>query len=319
MKENERVELPDGRHLGFAEYGDPDGKPVMYFHGWPSSRYQAAFTDGPARERGLRILAPDRPGVGLSDPLPGRHFSDWPGDVAAFADALGIGSFSILGISGGGPYALASCVALPERIERAAMICGAPPLAEKSDRSHMHWAYRSLAGLKSFRRHAVPWVIPLSEWMIGRGAQHPPMSWMLKSVPPRDREALFTSGGWDMVTRSYLEAVRNGCDAMLTEGELYLEPWDFRPEEIRVPMEIWHGTQDANLPCEVAQRLCQRIPTAHGNWIEGEGHYSIAVFYSNAALDWLAAGSGIVSLSEGVGDEPASLGSEMSEVAPISS
>lgn len=288
MKEDERVKLPDGRWLGFGDYGDPEGVPVLYFHGWPSSRYQAAFIDGPAKARGLRILAPDRPGVGLSDPLPGRHFADWPKDVADFADAMGLGHFSIFGISGGGPYTLATCVALEDRIDKAALICGAPPLADKKDREHMHWAYRTLAGLKSLRRHSLPLIIPLSRWMIDRGAHKAPMSWMLKSVPAIDREALFTGSGWDMVTRSYLEAVRTGPDGMLTEGELYLEPWDFNPEDIHVPMRIWHGQADANLPCEVAKRLAARIPTAEGEWIEGEGHYSIAIRYATAALDWLA-------------------------------
>ncbi len=287
MKENEQIKLPDGRNMGYADYGDPEGRPVLYFHGWPSSRYQAAFLDDKARSRGLRILAPDRPGVGLSDPLPGRRFSDWPKDVAAFADGLGLDRFRVFGVSGGGPYTLATCAMLGGRVEKAAMICGAPPLADEQDRSHMHWVYRTLAGMKSARRHAVPYLIPLSQWMIARGADRPPMSWMLKSVPPRDREALFTSGGWDMVTRSYLEAVRCGREGMLTDGELYLEPWDFRPEEVSVPLKMWHGRADANLPCEVAQRLCERIPTAEGNWIDGEGHYSIAVYYSDAALDWL--------------------------------
>lgn len=288
MKEDERVKLPDGRWMGYGDYGDPEGDPVLYFHGWPSSRYQAAFIDGTAKARGLRILAPDRPGIGLSDPLPGRRFSDWPADVAAFADEMGLGRFSIFGVSGGGPYALATCAALGERIDKAAMICGAPPLADKKDREHMHWAYRTLAGMKSLRRHSLPLIIPLSRWMIDRGAHKAPMSWMLKSVPAIDREALFTGSGWDMVTRSYLEAVRNGSDGMLADGELYLEPWDFKPEDIRVPMRIWHGQADANLPCEVAKRVAAKIPTAEGMWIEGEGHYSIAIHYATAALDWLA-------------------------------
>ena len=288
MDEEQRIRLPDGRWLGYAEYGDPTGRPVLYFHGWPSSRYQAAFVSELARERGLRVLSLDRPGIGLSDPLPGRRFSDWPKDVTAFADAMGLEQFRVLGVSGGGPYTLATCAALGARIDRAAMICGAPPLADVSDRAHMHWAYRTLAGMKSARRHAVPYIIPLSRWMIGRGARRAPMSWMLKSIPARDREALFDKGGWDMVTRSYLEAVRNGPAAMLTEGELYLEPWDFQPEDITVPLRIWHGLDDANLPCEVAKRLAERVPTAEGRWIEGEGHYSIAVYYAVEALDWLA-------------------------------
>ncbi len=97
----------------------------------------------------------------------------------------------------------------------------------------MHWAYKTLASHRGFRRAALPALIPLSRWMVGRGTDHAPMSWMLKSIPVDDREALKSAGGWDMITRSYLEATRSGPRSILTEGELYLEPWDFDPGNIR--------------------------------------------------------------------------------------
>lgn len=288
MKEEEHVEIGDGRTLSFAEYGDPDGRPVLFFHGWPSSRYQAAYLDPLAKERGFRVLAPDRPGIGNSTPCPGRHFTDWPRDTAAFADALGIDRFAILGVSGGGPYTLATCAKLGERITRAAIVCGAPPLSSQDDRGHMHWAYKTLASSRPLRRALLPAIVPVSRWMVGRGARSAPMSWMLKSVPERDREALFAQGGWEMVSRSYLEAVRNGTQSVLDEGELYLSQWPFDVDAIRVPLQFWHGRADANLPCHVAERLAEGIPSAEGCWIEGEGHYSLPVYHSGKVLDWLA-------------------------------
>lgn len=287
MNEDETVTLGDGRTLGYAEYGDPGGSPVMFFHGWPSSRLQAAYLDRPAAERGIRIIAPDRPGIGRSDPQPNRRFTDWPRDVGELADRLDIARFPIFGISGGGPYTLATCARLGDRIEKAAVVCGAPPLSAKGDRTHMHWAYRTLSGLKSLRRAALPSLIPLSRWMIGRGCRRAPMSWMLKSVPPRDREAILCGEGWDMVTRSYLTAIANGPRAVLTEGELYLDEWDFQPEEIAVPVRFWHGLADANLPCDVARKLAGRVPGSEGRWVDGEGHYSLPVYHSAQVLDWL--------------------------------
>ncbi|MGB1129096.1 MAG: alpha/beta fold hydrolase [Haloferula sp.] len=288
MNEEERVQIADGRTISYAEYGDPEGSPVLFFHGWPSSRYQAAYLDPLASERGLRILAPDRPGIGESTPLANRCFRDWPKDVAAFADALKIERFPIFGISGGGPYTLASCQTLGDRITRAAVVCGAPPLSSDDDRAHMHWAYKTLASSRPLRRVMLPALVPFSRWMVGRGAQRAPMSWMLKSVPLRDREALFAQGGWDMVTRSYLEAVRNGTQSILDEGELYLGDWDFDVDQISVPLQFWHGKADANLPCPVAQRLAERIPSAEGCWIDDEGHYSLPIHHSGKVLDWLA-------------------------------
>jgi pimeloyl-ACP methyl ester carboxylesterase len=287
MKEDEQVRLPDGRMLGYADYGDPAGAPVFYSHGWPSSRYQAKLLHDLAAERGLRIIAADRPGVGLSDPLAGRGFASWPQDVARLADALGIGRFRLLGTSGGGPYALATASALPERVIAAAVLCGAPPFGDPADRTDLHWAYRTLIGLKRLRRAATPAVIAASRGMIARGIDRPPMTWLLRSIPPSDREAIADAGCWESVTRSYLEAVRRGASHVLTEGELYLEPWDFSPEDIRVPVAFWHGLADKNLPCEVAKKLAARIPGAEGHWEEGEGHYSLPLRYRTTVLDWL--------------------------------
>ena len=287
MKEDEQVRLPDGRVLGYADYGDPAGEPVIYSHGWPSSRYQARLLHDLAAERGLRVIAIDRPGVGLSDPLPGRSFASWPRDVARLADALGIGRFRLLGMSGGGPYALATAAALPERVIAAAVLCGAPPFGNPADRADLHWTYRALIALKRLRRAVTPAVIAASRGMIARGIDRPPMTWLLRTIPPSDREAIADAACWESVTRSYLEAVRRGADHVLTEGELYLQPWDFSPEDIRVPVAFWHGLADRNLPCDVAKKLAARVPGAEGHWEQGEGHYSLPLRYRATVLDWL--------------------------------
>lgn len=118
------------------------------------------------------------------------------------------------------------------------------------------------------------------------------MSWLLRSVPPVDRVALQTAGGWGVVSRSFLEAARGDRRQVMKEGELYLKPWDFAPEEIRVPVHFWHGTADQNLPCELARRLAARVPGAVEHWIEGGGHYSVPLQHTAEIVDdLLAAGS----------------------------
>ena len=101
------IRLQDGRRLGYADLGDAGGTPVFYFHGFPSSRLEACMVEEHARRLGVRLLAVDRPGYGLSDDLPGRTIPDWPDDVVALADALGLERFAVVGSSGGGPYAIA--------------------------------------------------------------------------------------------------------------------------------------------------------------------------------------------------------------------
>src|SRR5207247_8492666 len=122
------LSLRDGRVLGYAEYGDPNGKPVFFFHGLPGSRRQRHPDDSIAIELGARIIAIDRPGYGLSDFQQGRKLLDWPGDVAQLADSLKIDQFAAIGVSGGGPYLLACAYKLPERITSATVISGMGPV-----------------------------------------------------------------------------------------------------------------------------------------------------------------------------------------------
>src|SRR5215510_3131644 len=101
------VDLPDGRRLAYAEYGDPQGHPTFYFHGLPGSRLEAVLAAESAAQAGIRLVASDRPGVGGSDPQPRRTLLDWPADVVQLADRIGVARFSIIGVSGGAPYAAA--------------------------------------------------------------------------------------------------------------------------------------------------------------------------------------------------------------------
>src|SRR5512141_1163093 len=121
-KENQQLQLPDQRRLGFAEYGDPDGAPVFYFHGWPSSRLEARAAHAPALNLGLRLVAPERPGYGLSDFQPGRTIGDWTKDLLVLAGHLGWSKFGVVGISGGGPYAMACAALIPERLTSVSLV-----------------------------------------------------------------------------------------------------------------------------------------------------------------------------------------------------
>ena len=101
------VRLADGRRIGYAEYGDPQGASVLAIHGTPGSRFMFALTDKAARERGLRIFAPERPGYGLSDFRRKDGLVEAAVDLRWLADAVGLRRFALIGISGGGPYAVA--------------------------------------------------------------------------------------------------------------------------------------------------------------------------------------------------------------------
>jgi pimeloyl-ACP methyl ester carboxylesterase len=123
MKITNVLTLPDNRRLAYAEFGKPDGHPVFHFHGSPSSRLEPLLLgDDVFSQLGLRIIAPDRPGMGQSDFQPDRGFSDWSDDVVFLADALGLDKFSILGISGGCGYVAACAAKVPERLHSAVIV-----------------------------------------------------------------------------------------------------------------------------------------------------------------------------------------------------
>jgi pimeloyl-ACP methyl ester carboxylesterase len=122
-----RFRLRNGRWLAYSQYGASRGKPILYFHGWPGSRLEARVADQTAKEFNATLIAIDRPGFGMSDFQPGRAILDWPADVSEIADALRLERFAIAGISGGGPYALACALRIPERLTSVAIICGVGP------------------------------------------------------------------------------------------------------------------------------------------------------------------------------------------------
>ena len=119
------VRTGTGRDIGVYEYGDPNGRPLFALHGTPSCGAAFDWTDAPARELGLRVIAPDRPGIGHSDAVPMTSVADYSAELGALADALSIDRFLLLGYSGGGPYALAVAHRLAHRVESATVVSGA--------------------------------------------------------------------------------------------------------------------------------------------------------------------------------------------------
>jgi pimeloyl-ACP methyl ester carboxylesterase len=125
MTDQNFITVAGGRKIYYVEYGDKDGMPVFYFHGAPSSCYEGLLIgDEVFKQHQLRIIAPNRPGIGQSDPVKERGFSDWASDVASMADALGIQKFSVLGFSGGSGYVSACASAIPDRLHSAVIVSG---------------------------------------------------------------------------------------------------------------------------------------------------------------------------------------------------
>jgi pimeloyl-ACP methyl ester carboxylesterase len=151
-----QIRLRDGRSLGYAEYGDPAGKPVIFFQGTPSSRLFHHPDESIAVSLGAHIITMDRPGFGLSDFQLGRTLLDWPDDVVELAKALKIDRFAVAGISGGGPYVAACALKIPQRLTAAAIISGVGPVD----------ALGAIQGMRRIRRVGVT-VAKYAPWLLG--------------------------------------------------------------------------------------------------------------------------------------------------------
>jgi pimeloyl-ACP methyl ester carboxylesterase len=272
--ESQFLPLPDGRRLAYLESGRTDGQPVFLFHGMPGSRY--FFPANPITTRlGVRLITLDRPGYGQSSFQPGRCLLDWPADIARLADRLGLERFHVAAHSGGGPYAAACAWALPERVRAAAIVCGAGPYETASEA-------RELSPFNRFgltKGRYIPWPAwrlliwtnyhlraadPAADML--RGSRHRPAADEALITQPEVRQACL---------QSELEAFRPGLRGLAWDARLLTRPWGFRLEEIRLPVQLWYGTADNQVPASMGRALAGRIPGSRLILCPGEGHLLI--------------------------------------------
>jgi pimeloyl-ACP methyl ester carboxylesterase len=269
-----RVVLSDGRRLGYRATGAPDGDPLFYFHGFPGSRFEADLLCKDAGMHGWRVFAIDRPGIGLSDFMPGRTLHDWPRDVAEFANALRIDHFTVIGVSGGGPYAAITAWALKKRVRATGIVCGVGPLQRGAGTGPL---FGPLAlDLKQY----FPWLIQPAYFSMAVVLAHWPLAMLdanAESLPPRDRAALETDGARRSLAASLRESVRQGSAGGAQEIGIYCRPWRFNPGEIETPVCIWHGVLDTVIPCAMSRHLAARIPQCRADFFPEDGHYSLLI------------------------------------------
>lgn len=256
--------------MGFAQYGHPDGFPIVNCHGGVAGRVDVMTAAAPAREAGVRLISPDRPGLGLSDPMPDRTLLDWPRDVEELADRLGLDRFACMGRSMGDQYAAALGFALADRVTRVAIVAGAVPLTEPG-------AFAKLPTMdRTFTRLSQRAPLVARAVFRGMGAIAPrfPRLWtgltaaglgrsdarVLRSEPPRDYalmtgDALCTAAG------------------MVDDYRVWVLPSGFAPEDITVPTDVWWGEDDELVPRDWPVDLSRRIPRATLRTRPGVGHF----------------------------------------------
>ncbi len=272
------IKLPDGRSLGYVECGDPEGRPVFYFHGWPGSRLEARLVDGEAAQAGVRIIGVDRPGMGLADFQPKRRILDWPDDVVALADALGIGRFAVLGISGGGPFAAACAYKIPERLDACGIIAGTGPV--DLENTGMKKSNRMIF----FMARRLPWLLRLLLWFsLARHAHDKDklgelVSKSLHQLPQPDKDLMQDPTVSDCFIQTGIQAFKQGTKGPAHEGKLYAQFWGFKLEDITFDkVYLWHGELDANVPVAIGRLVADAIPNCRAKFYPHDAHLSTLV------------------------------------------
>ena len=266
------IPLPDGRDLAYAEYGDPNGFPVFLFHGTPGTGRSWGLIPGDPFPPELRLIAPDRPGYGGSTQKPNRTLLDWADDVGALADALDLEKFAVLGVSGGGPGALACAWQFPNRVTSASIVASPAP-------THIPGVLEGMSKTNRFFLNLARWLPFLSNLNVhflasivrrNPGRYIDTMQSKLHAV---DREILARPEIRNILVTDFPHALRKGgygmaCDIAANHGG----PWGFALNEIKVPVHFWICEQDRSVPPPMGIYLANAVPNAAATAIPDAGH-----------------------------------------------
>jgi pimeloyl-ACP methyl ester carboxylesterase len=274
----------NGAAVAFSEYGDPHGAPVFFCHGRPSSRTMAELTDEAARKLGLRIISPDRPGIRDSKFDPNRTLVDWPPLLRELAAHLQIEKFKILAISGGAPYAYVAAWMIPDRVEAIAVVSGAPPIAELSDRTGLLTLYNRLLALRGSRPGLLRVLFHIARPFASIKVPIRIRPLLLRVLQPCDANVLRDSKSFEACFESARQAWRSSAAGVMTDAEIYARPWGFSLEEVRVPVRLWHGKKDRTFSFRLAEQIAKRLPNCEFHLVEDAGHYSLPIRHTHEIL-----------------------------------
>lgn len=278
------IVLSNRRRMGYAVYGREDGVPAFYFHGLPGSRREGVLLDQACRDSGVRLIAPDRPGYGLSEPVDGPRMEQWPLLVGELADRLGLERFYLFAASGGAPYALACAGVLRDRVMGTGICCGLGELARNGMMEGMSFIARLGFGMArrnpAWLRHSYGAAVTLAARTMPCASIRV-LAWQ---VGQPDRAVLNRPWVREQFAANLHEAFRQGSAGGVADMVTALRPWPFDPEDIR-SLRLWHGRRDRVVPLRHSEALAARVPGACLSRVEGEGHFSLPVRYASVMVD----------------------------------
>ncbi len=270
------ITLKDGRQLGFAEYGSPDGKPIFFFHGLPGCRLDASHFHEVALSNHYRLIGIDRPGMGLSTIDQKRSILSWADDVEEFANHLALQKFAIIGHSGGAPFVAACAYRIPERLNGVAIVAGMGPFEIPEATACLSRGQRFI----NYAIKIIPWTAIACMKLTVLMFKYPKMLQVaMKKLPEIDRISFHSLGSHEEITAILMEPFKEGVSGPAKDMQLTVNPWGFSLANIKLncPVTIWQGGLDRQAPAIHAELYARLIPNAKLTFFKQEGHISLLV------------------------------------------
>jgi len=266
-----RHSLPDGRTLAYLDLGDPGGRPVVFHHGLGSSMYGVHPDDSIAARLGIRLIVPDRPGIGASDAEPRRTLSDWALDLTSLLQALGIDRVALVGWSAGGPHALAFASVLPQWVDRVVLVSSSAPFHDPDTAADLGTKWRSL-GLMA--RHAPSLIRPTFSGTARTFRRDPEgvVEQSIRDMVPADQAVARRPVIREQLMLAAQDAFRQDGEGIFEDTVAIARPWGFELEDVTVPVRLWHGCDDTTWSLAVAEALERRLPQVSTTFVPGAGH-----------------------------------------------
>ncbi|MGB0100732.1 MAG: alpha/beta hydrolase [Nocardioides sp.] len=267
------VAVRGDRRLSFAEYGPRSGPAIVWMHGTPGARRQIPLEVRQyADQQGVRIIGLDRPGIGSSTPHLYPDIFDWTRDLELLLDTLAVDTVRLIGLSGGGPYALAAGAAFPDRVHGVGVLGGVAPTrgADAVEGGPIRLAL-ALAPLLTAAR--VPLGIGLTQGIrLVRPLAGPALDLYAAVQPPGDKFLLARPEFKAMFLDDLLNGSRFQISAPINDLVLFTRGWGFEVGDVSVPVRWWHGDADHIVPFRHGQHVVDRLPDATMSTIDGESH-----------------------------------------------
>ena len=271
------IKLRNGNRIGYAIYGNKKNFPIFYFHGWPGSRFE--LKNIPLKKKNCFIIALERPGYGISNPISKFKILDWPKIVLEVANKLKIKKFSIIGVSGGAPFALACANTIKnKRLKSIAIVCAlAPNKAKGMDKGRVGML------LNFGRKPFISWLIFnfLRVRLLNGNLEKSFNKWKNKISLPEIDLKLFTIDRGKRLMENFKEAVKHGTTGVHRDANLYSNYWGFKLKNIKKKIFVWHGDKDLTVPIITNKYYKKKLKNKKIFIKPNEGHFSICYNFMN--------------------------------------